>query len=45
MGYKDVWFYENTEGGHGGAADNRQQAYMNAMAYTFLWDNLTRQGR
>lgn len=42
MGYKDVWFYENTEGGHGGAADNRQLAFMNAMAYTFLWENLTR---
>lgn len=28
--------YENLEGGHGGAANNRQQAYMNALAYTFL---------
>ena len=42
MGYKDAWFYENTQGGHGGAADNRQLAFMNAMAYTFLWENLTR---
>lgn len=29
-------YYENTEGGHAGAADNRQQAFMNALAYTFL---------
>jgi len=41
MGYENVWFYENTEGGHGGAADNRQSAEMHAMAYTFLWDQLT----
>jgi prolyl oligopeptidase len=40
MGYTNVWFYENTEGGHGGAADNRQSATMYAMAYTFLWDHL-----
>jgi prolyl oligopeptidase len=40
MGYENAWFYENTEGGHGGAADNRQSAYMHAMAYTFLWSHL-----
>jgi len=40
MGYTNAWFYENTEGGHGGAADNKQSAYMHAMAYTFLWDHL-----
>jgi prolyl oligopeptidase len=40
MGYTNVWFYENTEGGHGAAADNKQSAYMHAMAYTFLWDHL-----
>jgi prolyl oligopeptidase len=33
-------FYENTEGGHAGAADNAQQAYMNALAFTFLWKTL-----
>ncbi len=32
----DVLYYENTEGGHAGAADNSQQALMSAMAYTFL---------
>jgi len=36
FGYANAWFYENTEGGHGGAADNRQSAFMNAMSYTFL---------
>ena len=36
LGYANAWFYENTEGGHGGAADNRQAAYMNAMTYAFL---------
>lgn len=32
----DVLYYENIEGGHGGAANNAQQATMNALAYTFL---------
>nr|WP_284319685.1 prolyl oligopeptidase family serine peptidase [Dyella acidisoli] len=40
MGYKDVWFYENTEGGHGAGADNKQSAHMHALAYEFLWDRL-----
>jgi prolyl oligopeptidase len=38
----DVLYYENIEGGHGGAADNRQQAYMQALAYTFLKQRLMR---
>jgi prolyl oligopeptidase len=33
-------YYENIEGGHGGAANNAQRAYMTAMAYTFLWKEL-----
>lgn len=33
----DVRYYENTEGGHGGAANNAQAAHMNALAFTFLW--------
>jgi prolyl oligopeptidase len=37
---QDVLYYENIEGGHGGAADNRQAAHMNALAYTFLWQKL-----
>lgn len=35
MGH-DVTYYENIEGGHGGAANNKQSAYMQALAYTFL---------
>jgi prolyl oligopeptidase len=37
---QDVLYYENIEGGHGGAANNKQQAYMNALAYTFLLKQL-----
>lgn len=38
----DVLYYENIEGGHGGAANNEQRAKMSALAYTFLWQELTR---
>jgi prolyl oligopeptidase len=31
-----VLYYENIEGGHGGAANNKQSAFMQAIAYTFL---------
>jgi len=37
---QDVLYYENIEGGHGGAADNKQAAHMNALAYAFLWQRL-----
>jgi prolyl oligopeptidase len=33
----DVLYYENIEGGHGAAANNEQQAFMNAAIYDFLW--------
>jgi prolyl oligopeptidase len=36
----NVLYYENIEGGHGGAADNKQAAFMNALATTFLWRTL-----
>lgn len=39
---KNVRYYENIEGGHGGAANNAQSAHMNALAYTFLWQQLSR---
>ncbi|MBE1876012.1 prolyl oligopeptidase family serine peptidase [Myceligenerans pegani] len=42
---KDVTYYENIEGGHGGAADNGQAAYMAATHWTFLWNRLTPAGR
>ena len=30
-------YYENTEGGHGGAANNSQIAFVNTLIYDFLW--------
>jgi len=39
---KDVRYYENIEGGHGGAANNAQAAHMSALAYTFLWQQLAK---
>ena len=36
-----VWYYENIEGGHGGAADNEQLAFKTALSYSFLWKVLT----
>lgn len=35
-----VRYYENIEGGHAGAADNRQAAFMSALSYAFLWQEL-----
>jgi len=37
---KDVTYYENIEGGHGGSANNAQAAHMSALAYRFLWERL-----
>jgi prolyl oligopeptidase len=36
----DVLYYENIEGGHGGAANNEQAAHMQALAYVFLKQKL-----
>ena len=36
----DVLYYENIEGGHGGAANNKEAAYQSALAFTFLWKKL-----
>ncbi|MCK0116242.1 prolyl oligopeptidase family serine peptidase [Isoptericola sp. S6320L] len=33
---QDATYYENIEGGHGGAANNAQAAHMSALAWTFL---------
>ncbi|BBE21579.1 prolyl oligopeptidase [Arthrobacter sp. MN05-02] len=41
LGVEDVWFHEALEGGHAGAADNRQAARMHAMSFEFLWRALT----
>lgn len=39
FGHK-VQYYENTEGGHSAAANNKEIAYNNALTYTFLWERL-----
>jgi prolyl oligopeptidase len=39
MGH-DVYYYENTEGGHGMAANLKQRAYMWALTYAYLWKTL-----
>ncbi|MBS1177143.1 MAG: prolyl oligopeptidase family protein [Proteobacteria bacterium] len=36
----DAWLYENIEGGHGGAADNKQRADLLALEFAFLWQEL-----
>lgn len=35
-----VWYWENLEGGHAGAADSSQQARLWALSYSFLMDRL-----
>jgi prolyl oligopeptidase len=37
---KPVYYYENTEGGHGVAANLNQRAYMWALTYAYLWKML-----
>ncbi len=36
-----VYYYENTAGGHAGAADNTQRAFMQTLVFEFLWDTLS----
>jgi prolyl oligopeptidase len=38
----EVVYYENIEGGHGGAANNAQRADMQTLEFAFLWQQLTR---
>jgi prolyl oligopeptidase len=37
----EVLYWENTEGGHAGAANNEQTATMWALSYIFLWNELS----
>jgi len=37
-----VYYYENIEGGHGGAADSKQQSFMTALAYDFMFDRCSK---
>ncbi len=39
MGYK-IYYYENTEGGHGGSSTNEQRANFTALYYAYLWMKL-----
>jgi prolyl oligopeptidase len=39
LGYP-VYYYENTEGGHGSGVTNEQRARMEALVYTYLWKQL-----
>ena len=34
---KKVYYYENTEGGHGGGANLNQRAYTTALEFSYLW--------
>ena len=36
----DLLYYENIEGGHSGAADNTQRAYMKSLEMAFMWTML-----
>jgi prolyl oligopeptidase len=36
-----VLYWENIEGGHGGAADNEQRAHMQALELAYLWRQLS----
>ena len=40
QGHNDVLYYENMEGGHGGAADNSQRAQLQALRFAFFWSAL-----
>ena len=39
-----TYYYENIEGGHGGAANNKQRAFMSTLAYDFLAQQLSSVG-
>ena len=39
-----TYYYENIEGGHGGAADNKQSAFISVLSYEFLEQVLTGRG-
>ncbi|WP_157522263.1 prolyl oligopeptidase family protein [Mitsuaria sp. 7] len=37
------FYFENIEGGHGGAADNQQRALLQALEFAYLWRQLGRE--
>ncbi len=40
LGVENTLYYENMEGGHGGAADSKQQAFMTVLYINFLKEKL-----
>ncbi|MGW7517694.1 prolyl oligopeptidase family serine peptidase [Streptomyces sp. NPDC054796] len=40
-----VRYFENMGGGHAGASDHEQAAYMRALVHSFLWRTLSEEGR
>ncbi|MDP9894564.1 prolyl oligopeptidase [Variovorax boronicumulans] len=36
----DTSFYENMEGGHSAATDNKESAFMDALGYAYLWQHI-----
>jgi prolyl oligopeptidase len=42
LGKDNVYYYENIEGGHGGAADAKQSAFMLSLAYDFMFETLSK---
>lgn len=37
----NVYYYENIVGGHAGTTNNEQSAHLQALIYTYLWDELS----
>ncbi len=42
QGHPDIYYYENTEGGHAGSANLKQTARMTALTYEFLFDTIAK---
>lgn len=42
MGVPEILYFENSDGGHGGAVDNTHSARLFALIYDFLWRRLMR---
>ncbi|QGZ54424.1 prolyl oligopeptidase family serine peptidase [Paraburkholderia acidiphila] len=40
QGHANVWYLENTEGGHGPGSDSLERAEYDALVYRFLWTTL-----
>ncbi|WP_147432417.1 prolyl oligopeptidase family serine peptidase [Pararobbsia silviterrae] len=45
QGHADIWYYEETQGGHGATPDPRDGARSTALVYAFLWATIGKNGR